>query len=245
MATKFPFLCLALSAFVGASAGCRYLAETTPPPAKSNMVFTRDLYKGKACLEYSWVSEGKRRVIQLNPNVKEGEGEGPTAKKVSHVQVYALSNGLYGLKDWQFPSGPPHPSPVVRASVEVKETEAVGTVVYQDQSTATDTKALVPMPVACPTKVEDAAIVDPAITDLDPRTVARNRAVTITLIGSNFTKDSVVLIDGANPTTRFVSPSVLEAGLEAEDTATAGKRGVKVHDAKHGRTSNEVMLSVE
>jgi hypothetical protein len=209
------------------------------------MVLTRDLYKGKACLEYSWVPEGKRRVIQLNLNVKEGAGDGPTAPKVSHIQVYALSNGLYGLKDWQFPPGPPHPSPVVRAIVKVKETEAIGTVFYQDRSSATDTKALVPMPVACPTKVEDVAIVDPTITDLDPRTVARNTPATITLVGSNFTKDSVVLIDGANPTTRFVSPSVLEAGLEAEDTAAAGKRGVKVHDAKHGRTSNEVMLSVE
>ena len=245
MTAKLPLALLAASAFVGASVGCTYLGETTPPPAKSNMLFTRDLYKGKACLEYSWVPEGKRRVIHLNPNVKEGEGEGPSANDASHVQVYALSNGLYGLTDWQFPSGPPHASPVVRAIVELKETEAVGTVFYHDQSSASDRKALVPMPVMCPTKAKDVAIVDPTITDLDPRTVARNTAATITLIGSNFTKDSVVLIDGANATTRFVSPSVLEAGLEAEDTATPGKRGVKVHDAKHGRTSNEVMLSVQ
>jgi IPT/TIG domain-containing protein len=246
MATKFPFLLfLALSASVGASVGCQYLAETTPPPAKSNMVFTRDLYKGKACLEYSWVPEGKRRVIQLNPNTQEGEGDGPTAKEVSHLQIYALSNGLYGLRDWQFPPGPPHRSAVVRAIVEVKETEAVGTVFYHDRSSATDRKALVPMPVACPTKAEDVSIVDPTITDLDPRTIRRNTAATITLVGSNFTKDSVVLIDGANPTTRVVSPSVLEAGLEPEDTATPGKRGVKVHDAKHGRTSNEVILTIQ
>jgi hypothetical protein len=209
------------------------------------MVFTRNLYKGKGCLEYSWVSEGKRRVIQLNPDVKEGEGAGPTAKDASHVQVYALSNGLFGLKEWQFPPGPPRLSPVMRAIVEVKETEARGTVFYQDGSSAGDTKALVPMPVSCPTKVTESPIVDPKITDLDPRRVARNTAVTITLIGSHFTKDSIVLIDGANPSTKFISPSVLEAGLEADDTATPGKRSVKVRGAKDGTISNEVTLMVE
>ena len=238
-------LSLALGTFVSASAGCRDFAERTPPPPRSNMIFKRDLYKGKGCLEYSWVSEGKRRVIQLNPNIKEGEGDGPMAKDASHVQVYALSNGLYGVKEWQFPTGPAHSSPVVRAIVEVKETEAVGTVFYQDQSHASDTKALLPMPVKCPTTVEAVSIVDPEITDLDPRTVTRNTAVTITLTGSHFTKDSVVLIDGANPTTKFVSPSVLEAELDANDIATPGKRGVKVHGAKDGTTSNEVMLIVE
>jgi IPT/TIG domain len=238
-------LALALSTFVSASVGCRDVAQTTPPPPRSNMVFKRDLYKGTGCLEYSWVSEGKRRVIQLNPNIQEGEGDGPMAKDASHVQVYALSNGLYGVKEWQFPSGPPHPSPVVRAVVEVKQTEAVGTVFYQDQSYASDTKALVPMPVKCPTTVERVSIVDPEIADLDPRTVTRNTAVTIILTGSHFTKDSVILIDGANPTTKFVSPSVLEAGLDANDIATPGKRGVKVHGAKDGTTSNEVTLTVE
>jgi IPT/TIG domain len=209
------------------------------------MIFKRDLYKVNGCLEYSWVSEGKRRVIQLNPNVKEGEGDGPMAKDASHVQVYALSNGLYGLKEWQFPSGPPYPSPIVRAIVDVKETEAVGTVFYQDQSSATDTKALVAMPVKCPTPADNVSRVDPKITDVDPPTVPRNTAVTITLIGLNFTKDSVVLIDDANPTTKFVSPSMLEAELDADDIATPGKRGIKVHGAKDGTTSNEVTLTVK
>ena len=238
-------LALAMSAFVSASGGCTYLAEPTPPAPASNMRFTRDLYKGNGCLEYSWMSEGKRQVIQLNPNIKEGEGNGPTTQDASHVQVHALSNGLYSVKEWQFPSGPPHHSPVVRAIVEVKETEAVGTVFFQDESSATDTKALVPMPLQCPTNVRNVLKVDPEITDLDPRTVSRNTEVSITLIGSHFTKDSVVLIDGANPTTRFVSPSVLEAGLQADDTATPGKRGVKVHGTKDGTISNEVTLTIE
>ena len=238
-------LFLALSAFVSVLGGCTYVAENTPPPPRNDMLFKRDIYKGKGCLEYSWVSEGKRRVIQLDPNVKEGEGDGPAATDASHVQVYALTNGQYSLKDWQFPSGPPHSSPVVSATVELKEIEAVGTVFYQDQSFATDTKALMPMPVKCPAGPEKVSIADPEIAGLDPRAVARNATVTITVTGSNFTRDSVVLIDGANPTTQYVSPSMLEAGLDATDTATPGKRGVKVHSAKSNATSNEVMLTVE
>ena len=86
---------------------------------------------------------------------------------------------------------------------------------------------------------------DPEIAKLDPPTVARNAAATITVIGSNFTRDSVVLIDGANPTTQYVSPSTLEAELGAEETVKPGKRGVKVHGAKNGTTSNEMTLTVE
>ena len=237
-------LSLVVSTLFSISVGCKFV-EITPPPSTSNVVLKRDISHGKGCLEYSWGSEGKRRLIQLNPNIKEGEGEGPMAQNASHVQVYALTNGQYSLKDWQFPSGPPRSSPVVRAIVEVKDIEAVGTVFYQDQSSATERKALLPMAVSCPSKPEAVRRVDPEIRELDPWTVARNTAVTITLTGSNFTRDSVVLIDGANPTTQYVSPSMLEAGIDANDTATPGKRGVKVHAAKSGTTSNEVTLTVE
>jgi hypothetical protein len=238
------FFTVVLGALVGISVGCRS-AEILPPQPKSNMEFTRDIYNGKACLEYSWPSEDQRRLIQLSPYTKEGEGEGPAANDASHVHVYALTNGQYSLKDWHFPSGPPHSSPVMSASIEVKQIEAVGTVFYQDQSSATDTKALVPMPVRCPTPTEAVSVVDPKITGLDPRAVARNASGAIIVMGSNFTRDSVVLIDGANPTTRYVSSSMLEIELDASDTATRGTRGVKVHGAKHGTTSNEVTLTIE
>lgn len=239
----------ALSALISAVTGCTHFDEPTPPPPTSNIVFERNLSKGNACLEYSWLSEGKRplvQLIQLNSNIKEGEGAGPTAKDASHVQVHALTNGLYGLKDWQLPTDPAHPSPIVRAVVEVKEIEAVGTVFYQDQSQRTETRALLPMPIKCPTThAAEMRRADPEITKLDPGTVERSTAVTITLMGSDFTRDSVVLIDGANPSTQFVSPSLLEVGLDADDIATPGKRRVKVHGAKHGTTSNEVTLTVE
>jgi len=235
---------LVLSAFVSASIGCK-IAETPPPPPPHSMVFKRDLSSGKGCLEYAWESPGKRQLIQLNPTIKEGEGAGPTATDTSRVQVYALSNGLYGLKEWQFPSGPTSSLPVVRAIVELKEIEAVGIVFYQDESSASETKSLQPMPVNCPAKLEAVTIVDPEITALDPRSIPRDTAGTITLMGSNFTRDSVVLIDGANPTTQYVSPSMLEVALEAPDTESPGKRSVRVHGAKDGRTSNEMMLFIQ
>ena len=132
------------------------------------MVFKRDLNKGKACLQYAWGSEGKPRAIELDPNIKEGEGKGPMATDVSHVEVSALTNGQYSLKDWQFPAGPPHTAPVIGAVVELQQIEAVGTVFYQDRTYTTSTKALVPMPVRCPTHAEEVSRVDPEITDLDP-----------------------------------------------------------------------------
>ena len=167
------------------------------------------------------------------------------AHDASHVRVHALTNGQYSLKEWQFPSGPPHLSPIVGAVVELKEIEAVGTVFYQDRSSATDTKSLVPMAVKCPGASAEVSVVDPEISRLEPRTVARNTAVTITVMGSNFTRDSVVLIDGANPTTQYVSASILEAEVNADDTARPGKRRVEVHAAKNATTSNEVTLTVE
>ena len=235
---------LLLSTFVTMSVGCKS-AETPPPLHKTTMEFKRDISNGKACLDYSWGSEGKRRLIQLNPSINEGDGEGPMAADASHVQVYALTNGQYSLKEWRFPSDPSHSSPVVGAMVEVKGIEAVGTVFYQDQFSATDTKALVPMPVTCPATVGDVQKAAPELTDIDPRIVARSTSVTITVTGSHFTRDSVVLIDGANPTTKYVSPSVIEAELEADELAARGKRNVRIHDAKNGTTSNEVILTVE
>ena len=235
---------LILCAFVSVLPGCK-IAEAPPPPLKTNMEFKRDLHNGNGCLEYSWGSEGKRRLIQLHPNTREGAAEGPMLNDASYVQVYALTNGQYSLKEWRFPSGPPRSSPIVGAIVELKEIEAVGTVFYQDRSTATATKSLVPMAVKCPAGPAEVSVVAAEITGLEPRTVARNTPATIAVLGLNFTRDSVVLIDGANPTTQYVSPSMLEAELDADDTARAGKRGVEVHGAKNGTTSNAVTLVVE
>src|SRR5580692_4060470 len=110
------------------------------------MKFWRDVYNRPGCLEYSWVPEGRRRVILLEAGQQEGARTDPIAAglKPSHVQVYSLTNGIHSTEGWQFPPGPPHLTPVVSARVEVFESrmEVVGTVYYADGSTATQTQKL-------------------------------------------------------------------------------------------------------
>ena len=118
------------------------------------MRYWRDVYHEAACLEYSWVPEGRRRVILLPRGQQEGNRTDPIAGDLnpSHVQVYSLTNGMYSTEGWQFPPGPPHATPVVRAQVEVfeKEMEVVGTVYYADGSTASQTQKLEKVLRKCP-----------------------------------------------------------------------------------------------
>ena len=62
--------------------------------AKITMDFWRDDHTGPACLEYSYVPEGKRRTIQLRPGQQEAiqDDTVPDELKPSHVQVYTLTN---------------------------------------------------------------------------------------------------------------------------------------------------------
>ena len=119
------------------------------------MKFRRDKFTGPACLEYSWVPEGKRHVILLRPGQQEGSrtDQIPDTLKPSHVQVYRLDNNKeVSAEQWQFPPGPPHPAPVASASVEVHQLqmEAVGTVYYTDGTIATGKHPLDPMSRPCP-----------------------------------------------------------------------------------------------
>lgn len=124
-------------------------------PKTVTMKFWRDDYSGPACLEYSWVPEGVRRVIQLPPGQQAGDRTDPIADDLdpSHVQVYRLDNNTrVSTEQWQFPPGPPYSAPVDGATVEVYQArlEAVGTVHYADGSTAADTRRLDPIPRPCP-----------------------------------------------------------------------------------------------
>jgi hypothetical protein len=77
--------------------------------AKITMDFWRDDHTGPACLEYSYVPEGKRRIIQLRPGQQEAiqADTVPDDLKPSHVQVYTLTNNdTVSLDMWQFPPGP-------------------------------------------------------------------------------------------------------------------------------------------
>lgn len=105
--------------------------------AKITMDFWRDDYIDGACLEYSYVPEGKRRTLLLKPGQQEAiqTDTVPDDLKPSHLQVYTLTNnGVVSLDMWQFPPGPPHVLPVVGAQVSVLQGRmvAAGTVTYAD-----------------------------------------------------------------------------------------------------------------
>ncbi len=105
--------------------------------AKITMDFWRDDYIDRACLEYSYVPEGKRRTLLLKAGQQETVQTDtiPDDLKPSHVQVYTLTNnGEVSLDMWQFPPGPPHDLPVVGAQVSVLEARmvAAGAVTYSD-----------------------------------------------------------------------------------------------------------------
>ncbi len=105
--------------------------------AKITMDFWRDDYVDRACFEYSYVPEGKRRTLLLKAGQQEAVQTDtiPDDLKPSHVQVYTLTNnGEVSLDMWQFPPGPPHDLPLVGAQVSVLQERmlAAGAVTYSD-----------------------------------------------------------------------------------------------------------------
>jgi hypothetical protein len=119
------------------------------------MVFWRDEYTYPGCLEYSWVPEGLRHNIQLPEGIQEGKSTDSISDDLnpSHVQVYVASNGSgASIEMWQFPSGPPGASPVAAALVEMFERRnlVVGTVFYEDGTTASAWAKLDPYGRKCP-----------------------------------------------------------------------------------------------
>lgn len=92
----------------------------------------------QANLEYSWVPTGQRKDILLGPGVDEGARVDEVKDSVvSKVQIYNL-NGRDMGGSCIFPDGPPWPSPVIHASVEVwaRKRAFRGTVHYADGTSA-------------------------------------------------------------------------------------------------------------
>jgi hypothetical protein len=121
----------------------------------NEMKFRRDDYRGPACLEYSWVPQGLRHHILLVTGQQEGRESDsiPDTIRPSHVQVYVLTNNeKWSTEGWQFPAGPPHATPVVRATVEVYQQKmtVVGTVYYADGTSASYEQPLEPVARKCP-----------------------------------------------------------------------------------------------
>ena len=120
--------------------------------AQVTMVFWRDTDTGPACLEYSWVPEGQRKLIKLPPQQDEGSRQDPVSVNITQVQVYRLVSNARGIDTWQFPPGPPHNSRIIYATVQVFESNmyVIGTVYYADGSRAADRLPLKSDPKPCP-----------------------------------------------------------------------------------------------
>jgi hypothetical protein len=119
------------------------------------MVFRRDNHADVGCLEYSWVPEGVRQLLLLKEGEQDGSQNTAGADEVSHVQVYRLVNdgvGIGNASTWQFPPGPPYAFPVVGAVVQVLQDamRVIGTVEYEDGTTAHASYSLQIHPLACP-----------------------------------------------------------------------------------------------
>lgn len=119
------------------------------------MTFRRDIYSSRACLEYSWVPEGKRRTIFLDVGQQVGSSNDQVSDTLhpSHVQVYSLSNNeQWSTEGWQFPEGPPQGTDVVRATVEISQTnhKVVGTVYYAGGTSASYSVPLDEVARPCP-----------------------------------------------------------------------------------------------
>jgi len=75
----------------------------------------------------------------------------------------------------------------------------------------------------------------PTLTDITPNSAtAGGMDVTLTVTGTNFVSSSVVLWNGANRTTTFVSSTQLTAALSASDIATGGTLSVTVFNPTPG-----------
>ena len=116
------------------------------------MVFWRDSDAGPACLEYSWVPEGKRKLIRLPRQRDEDSRTDPVSETISRVQVYRLVCNDVGTDNWQFPAGPPRNSRIVYAAIQVFEDRGrvVGTAYFADGSSATDSRPLNKDHLPCP-----------------------------------------------------------------------------------------------
>lgn len=122
---------------------------------KLRMSFWRDNYKGPGCLEYSWIPEGVRRNINLDPGIQEGYSNDTVDDELnpSHVQVYvATNNDSASIEMWQFPAGPPKKSPIASAVVLFFEeaNRIVGVAFYEDGSIGADSAKLDAYGRPCP-----------------------------------------------------------------------------------------------
>jgi hypothetical protein len=110
-------------------------------PKQVEIIFRRDHHGEPACLEYSWVPQGQRRTILLDPTqvFNSQKDSIPDDLKPSQVQVYVLNDAPKGslpsAGNRQFPSGPPR-GVVIAAEVKIQGRKVTGTAYYADGSSS-------------------------------------------------------------------------------------------------------------
>ena len=119
------------------------------------MKLWRDVYNGPASMQYSWVPEGKRRMIQLSAGQQTDIRTDTVDDDLdaSHVQIYCLDNdGAVSTAIWQFPLGPPNPWRLTGATVEIFEDtgEVLGTAEFLGHDPLSDKHQLENVPRKCP-----------------------------------------------------------------------------------------------
>lgn len=85
-----------------------------------------------------------------------------------------------------------------------------------------------------------------AITGLDPDKLSVGSGkLTVTVIGTGFTADSKILVDGAERDTSHVSATELRVTLLPTDVAAAGVKKISARDEKTREVSRPVNLTIE
>jgi hypothetical protein len=89
------------------------------------------------------------------------------------------------------------------------------------------------------------AFAQPTITSISPSTVtAGGPAFTLTVVGTNFSVSSVVMVNGSVRATNFISSLQLTATILASDIATPGSLQITVFDRATGASSKPATLTV-
>ena len=93
-------------------------------------------------------------------------------------------------------------------------------------------------------KVDAPDGINPYIRSIDPETVKQNEEVPLTVIGSSFDEKAVVMFDGRNPRTEYISETELKAYLTKEITGPPGDRTVKVYNWDGGLSNGVTLIIV-
>ena len=129
-------------------------------------------------------------------------------------------------------------APVVQIGIHMKEPASLGPGTYQDTVTISacfDAACTMPLTASPQTvtvtyTVTQGAPSPPGIAQLNPATAIAGAGFSLTVVGTNFTAQSVVVWNGSPQPTTFVSNSELTAQIAGAELPAAGSAAVSVLD---------------